>query len=95
MEHGSEQTRLDKLLMEAYQGDIWAFAADQAFTKYQELLARIDAVNHELNCFRDEWKQYNLNQTVKYSGPYLPVILKKLNNRYKLPRRFTPQKAKK
>ncbi len=45
MEHGPEQTRRDKvkLLMEAYQGNIWAFAAEQKFTTYHELLARIDA----------------------------------------------------
>jgi hypothetical protein len=93
MEHGSEQTRLDKLLMEAYQGDIWAFAADQAFTKYQELLARIDAVNHELNCFRDEWKQYKLNQTVKYSGPLSPRHIEKIKQQIQTSKKIYSSKG--
>jgi hypothetical protein len=74
MEHGPEQTRRERinLLKEAYQGDIWAFAAEQAFTTYHELLARIDDVYDALNCLRDEWKQSKLNHTVNSSCSLSP-----------------------
>jgi len=76
MEHGPEQIRIRReriqLLKEAYQSDIWAFAAEQAFTTYHELLARIDDLYDAVNCLRDEWKQNKLNHTVNSSCSLSP-----------------------
>jgi len=80
MEYGPQPTRQEKvkLLMEVYQGDIWAFAAEQAFTTYHELLARIDDAYYALNCLRDEWKQYKLNRAVNSSYSISPRESKKI-----------------
>jgi len=78
MEHDPEQYQMNKrreriqTLMKAYQGDIWAFAAEFAFTTYHELLERMDDVENALDCLKDEWKQYKLNHTVNPSCSLSP-----------------------
>lgn len=72
MKKDPETLRRERIsdLKNAYQGDIWAFAEEQSYNRYHELLARIDDLYSAMNCLRDDWK-LRKNNLVADSSPSL------------------------